>query len=150
MRESWIMLSMLVLMGPPIAEGQSSAQAVDPVAKLVAQYDSGWNSKDTVSVSRLMAPRYQYFTSLGEMRSRAEMLHFLGSPDYALQRASRSEVVVTRSDPVAVVSSRWRGRGTYKGKPFIDDQRCGMVWLQTAGSWQLLSEHCVQIAPKAP
>jgi hypothetical protein len=98
----------------------------------------------------LMAPRYQYFTSRGEVRPRAEMLRFLGSRDYVLQNASRSEVVVTRTGPVAIVSSRWRGRGTYQGNPFTDDQRCGLVWLQTAGIWQLLSEHCVQITAKEP
>jgi hypothetical protein len=30
-----------------------------------------------------------------------------------------------------------------------DEQRCGLTWLRTSGSWQLLSEHCVQIAPTA-
>lgn len=140
----------LVLMGVGIAAEQNDVQAVDPVAKLVAKYDSAWNRQDTVTVSRLMAPRYQYFTSLGEVRPRAEMLRFLGSPDYALQQATRFEVVVTRSGPVAVVSTRWQGRGTYKGKPFVDDQRCGLVWLQTAQDWQIVSEHCVQIAPRAP
>ncbi len=49
----------------------------------------------------------------------------------------------------AVVSSRWEGQGTYQGKPFTDDQRCGQVWLQTAGEWHVLSEHCIQIAPPA-
>lgn len=157
MMGSWIMLRMrllpvvlvaFVLMGLRIAEGQSSAQRVDPVARLVARYDSAWNSKDTAGVGRLMAPEYQYFTSLGEVLPRAEMLRFLGSPEYTLQQSTRSELVVTRSGSAAVVSSRWRGWGTYKGKSFIDDQRCGLVWVQTAGTWQLLSEHCVQIAPK--
>jgi hypothetical protein len=57
---------------------------------------------------------------------------------------------VTLSGPVAVVSNRWQVQGTYKGERFTDDQRCGQTWLQTAGAWQLVSEHCVQIASEPP
>ena len=137
-----------VVLGPTIAEGQDAARSADPLAVLVAQFDSSWNRKDTVAVSRWLAhPQYQYFTSLGAVRSRAPMLEFLGSPEYVLAHAQRSEIVVTHTGPVAVVSSRWQGHGTYQGKRFIDDQRCGQVWLETSRTWQMLSEHCVQIAP---
>ena len=136
-----------LLVAPAIAVGQDGARSSDPVAILVARLDSAWNRKDTVAVGRLLAPRYQYFTSLGGVRARAPMLEFLGSPDYTLEHARRSEVVVTRTGPLAVVSSRWQGRGTWQGKRFKDDQRCGQVWLEASSTWQIVSEHCVQIAP---
>jgi hypothetical protein len=137
-----------VSLGPTIAEGQDAARSADPVAALVARFDGSWNRKDTVAVSRWLAPRYQYFTSpLGAVRSRALMLEFLGSPEYVLEHARRSEIAVTHTGPVAVVRSRWQGHGTYQGKRFTDDQRCGQVWLETSRTWQMLSEHCVQIAP---
>jgi hypothetical protein len=82
----------------------------------------------------------------------------LSDPDYRLEHANRSEIAVSWSGPVAVVSSRWQGQGTYRGQPFKDDQRCGQTWLLTGGqtwlqtdaTWQLLSEHCVQITPATP
>jgi hypothetical protein len=121
------------------------------VAALVAQYDSAWNQRDTIAVSRLLAPRYQYFTSRGGVSSRAETMAMLSAPDYRLEHASRSEIEISLSSPVAVVSSRWVGRGTYRGQPFKDDQRCSQTWLQTGRMmWQLVSEHCVQIAPASP
>jgi hypothetical protein len=55
----------------------------------------------------------------------------LSDPDYRLEHANRSEIVVSPSGPVAVVSSRWQGQGTYRGQPFKDDQRCGQTWLLT-------------------
>jgi hypothetical protein len=128
-----------------MVEGQGDARVADQVAALVAQFDSSWNRKDTVAAARLLAPRYQYFTSLGGVQSRDAMLQFLGSPEYRLERAQRSEIVVTHTKPVAVVSSRWQGRGTYKGRRFVDNQRCGQVWLEVAQRWQMVSEHCVQI-----
>jgi len=127
------------------------------VEPYVAHYDSAWNQRDTSAVSRLLAPRYQYFTSRGGVSSRAETMAMLSDPDYRLEHANRSEIVVSPSGPVAVVSSRWQGRGTYRGQPFEDDQRCGQTWLltgqtelQTDGAWQLVSEHCVQITPATP
>ncbi len=133
--------------GPTSAAGQGDPPPGDPVAALVARYDSAWNRKDTAAVGRLLAPRYQYFTSLGAVRSRAPVLEFAASPEYLLEHAERSEVRVTHAGPVAVVSSRWKGHGTYQGRRFDDDQRCGQVWLRAAGAWQMVSEHCVQIAP---
>ena len=72
-------------------------------------------------------------------------MKFLSDPGYRLERAQRSEVAVTMSGDIAVVSSRWRGQGTYQGERFVDDQRCGQTWVRTGDSWQLLNEHCVQI-----
>jgi hypothetical protein len=133
-------------LAPRTAQGQHHSRAAEIVA-LVARYDSSWNRQDTVAMSRLLAPEYQYFTSRGRVWSRAELFQLVGSPSYVLKQTRRSEVAVTRRPPVAVVSSRWQGHGTYRGKPFTDDQRCGQVWLQTDGDWRLLSEHCIQILP---
>jgi hypothetical protein len=128
------------------------------VRAYVAHYDSAWSQGDTSAVSRLLAPQYQYFTSRGGVSSRAETMAMLSDPDYRLEQANRSEIAVSWSGPVAVVSSRWQGQGTYRGQPFKDDQRCGQTWLltgsetelQTGGTLQLLSEHCVQITPATP
>ena len=119
----------------------------DDVEAQVAQYDSAWNQRDTVAMNRLLAQNYQYFTSRGGVSSRGETLEMVSDPEYRLERAKRSEVMVSLSRPVAIVSSRWQGSGTYRGKPFEDDQRCGQTWMAVeSGGWQLLSEHCVPIA----
>ena len=132
------------------AHAQDAPHLAGEVEALVARYDSAWNRRDTTAVGRLLAPRYQYFTSLGGVSSRAVSMDFLSAPDYVLVQAQRSEVAVSLSGPVAVVSSRWNGQGSYRGEAFRDDQRCGQVWLRTTRTWQLLSERCVQIAPAAP
>jgi hypothetical protein len=135
---------------PLHAQVPTEADATASVAALVARYDSAWNRRDTATVSRLLAPGYQYFTSRGDVSSRVETMTFLSAPDYVLLHAKRSEVTVVLSGPVAVVSSRWQGHGSYRGEAFKDDQRCGQTWLRTGRMWKLLSEHCVQIAPAAP
>jgi ketosteroid isomerase-like protein len=144
---SLFVLSVIVLARP--ATAQRAESGADSVAALVTAYDRAWNSRDTAAVRHMLAPDYQYFTSRGGVESREAALKILGSPEYQLQEASRSEVAVRLTGPVAVVGSRWKGRGTYRGERFTDDQRCGQVWLRTGRTWQLLSEHCVQIAPAA-
>jgi hypothetical protein len=129
---------------------QSESPLTAQVGALVAEYDRAWIDRDTSAVSRLLGSQYQYFTSRGGVSSRAETIAFLGAPDYRLEHAQRSDVAVSLSGPVAVVSSRWQGHGSYRGEAFKDDQRCGQVWLRTTQAWQLLSEHCIQIAPAAP
>jgi len=136
----------LAIFAPLRVEAQGGISTTARVAVLVAQYDSAWNRHDTATVGRLLAPQYQYFTSRGAVSSRTQTLSFLSSPDYVLEQAKRSELTVSLSGPVALVASRWQGQGAYRGEPFTDDQRCGQVWLQTGRTWQLLSEHCVQIA----
>lgn len=151
MAVAWWFVAVLTLIAAPRAvSAQKDALASGEVAALVARYDSAWNRRDTVTVGRLLAPRYQYFTSRGDTTPRDGMMAFLADPEYRLADANRSEVAVTVSGPVAVVSSRWRGHGTWRGERFTDDQRCGLVWQHTAGAWRLLSEHCVQILPRPP
>lgn len=147
---SFGLVVLTVILAPYNAAAQGDARAPAHLAALVATYDSAWNRRDTITVGRLLAPRYRYFTSRGDVRARPEVMAFLADPAYVLADAKRSELVVTLSGAVAVVSSRWQGHGTYQGERFVDDQRCGLVWQQTGRAWQLLSEHCVQIAPQAP
>ncbi len=132
------------------AFSRGAAQTEVPaIERLVARYDSAWNRRDSLMVNQLLAPNYQYFSSRGSVSSRGETMKVLSDPGYKLERARRSEVAVTLSGDVAVVSSRWQGVGTYKSERFVDDQRCGQTWVRTGPSWQLLNEHCVQIAAPA-
>jgi hypothetical protein len=122
------------------------------VAQVVAQYDRAWNERDTSAVNRLLAPEYKYSTSQGEVRSRAETLALLSAPDFRLEQANRFEIAMSLTGSLlgteAVVSSRWVAHGSYRGNAFKDDQRCDQTWRQRSQTtWQLFSEHCVQITP---
>jgi Domain of unknown function (DUF4440) len=131
----------------------NSLRVTVAVARLVAQYDSAWKQRDTSAVDRLLAPEYKYSTSQGGVRSRAETLALLSAPDYRLEHANRSEIVVSPSGSLigsVAVSSRWVAHGTYRGQAFKDDQRCSQTWLRTSQTWQLLGEHCVQMTPATP
>lgn len=112
-------------------------------------YDRAWNTKDIGGVGKIIAGDYVYFTSDGRLTGRKDTLTFLASPEYKLTFAERSEInLVGTTGNVAVVSSRWKGRGTYGKEEINDDQRCGLVFIKEGRQWRLLTEHCVQIVSK--
>lgn len=115
------------------------------MADAIQAYDRAWAGKDPAAFERTLAADYVYFTSKGGVRSRQQWVEFLGSPKFRLESAERSEIQVHRTADTAVVGSRWKGHGSYDGKPFRDDQRCSLVLARSVDGWKILSEHCVQI-----
>jgi ketosteroid isomerase-like protein len=138
-----ILLCLATLGASPL---QSVLLPEENALHFVEEYDQAWNNKDATAVGRLLAADYVYFSSTGQVQPRQHMLDMLASPKYALDSAERSEVKVYRMSGTAVVSSRWKGRGSYDGKEFRDDQRCSVVLVREGQSWRVLSEHCTQIA----
>ena len=147
MRIFRILVSIFLLL--PAAYGQASEDAVASIKRAVTLYDEAWNKKHVDDVSKILMNDYVYFSSTGGLTDRKATLEFLTSPDYKLTFVERSEIkVVSRTDRVAVVSSRWKGRGTYGKEEINDDQRCGLVFVKENKAWKLFSEHCAQIVSK--
>ena len=142
-----VLLSIFLFL--PIAYGQASEDAVASLKRAVTLYDEAWNKKNVDEVSKILMDDYVYFSSTGGLTDRKATLAFLASPDYKLTFVERSEIkIVSRTDRVAVVSSRWKGRGTYGKEEINDDQRCGLVFVKENKAWKLFSEHCAQIVSK--
>lgn len=118
----------------------------EQVRQLVERYDDAWNHRDAAVIERFLAPEYVYFSSKGAVRSRESMLEQVLSVNYQLVAAERTEVKVYLTSNTAIVSSRWKGHGTYNGQHFRDDQRCSMVLARKRRAWMVLAEHCTQVA----
>lgn len=131
-----------------------SAQAADgfeprEVRDTLNDYDRAWNSKNVKAVGDLLDGKYIYFSSVGTLSEKKSTLEFLSKQDYKLTFVKRSEHKLHSFDGrVAVVSSRWQGKGSWSGGEINDDQRCGHVLVKTGGKWKIVSEHCVQIPTK--
>ena len=136
------MVSSLIAVGA-VSFSQNSPDA--DIVQFVRTYDDAWNKKDAPTVQSMLGPDYVYFSSRGATESRQQVLDMLRSPKYTLAAAERSEVKVYRTGSTAVVSSRWKGHGTYDGREFHDDQRCSIVLGREKQRWQVLAEHCTQI-----
>ena len=120
-------------------------QYPETTARVVLEkYDQAWLSKNVKAFNALLSPSYVYFTSSGRVMDRGEMLNMLGSNGYKIDSGSRDDVRVLVTESTAILSTRWRGKGTYEGKPFVDDQRCSVV-ISLGFKPEVLSEHCTNV-----
>lgn len=117
----------------------------EEVIAVIKRFDEGWRNKELKSVDAVLAPSYIYFTQSGGTFSRANLVETAGSPEYTLERMNRLEYHVQLYENTAVVSTRWQGKGVYKGVPFDEDQRCSIAVVKQGESVAILSEHCTPI-----
>jgi hypothetical protein len=111
----------------------------------INKFDYGWEHKDLKAVDSVLSPAYIYFTQSGGTFSRDSVVATAGQNTYILDRVSRSEFVITTYGNTAVVSTRWRGKGIYRGTPFDEDQRCSVVLIKKDNRVEILSEHCTPV-----
>jgi hypothetical protein len=117
----------------------------DEVTNVINKFDDGWRNKNLKAVDSVLAPGYTYFTQSGGIFSRDSVVATAGQSTYILHDMSRSEFVVDLEDNTAIVSTRWKGKGSYRGTPFDEDQRCSIVVIKKDNKIEILSEHCTPI-----
>lgn len=141
-------LGMLACAAASDGTGGEAELSTAEVLATLQSLDEAVRQKDTAAVAVLLTDDYTYLSSRGGVRSRDWLLRdLLGHPSYRLDHSERGEVQVSLYGTTAVVSSRWRGEGSYNGEPVRDDQRCSLVMVKEAGRVRVAMEHCTQIVP---
>lgn len=149
MRKLYILsIVVLILCFGTLVFAQKQDKQTENALGVLKRYDDAWNKKDAKTVGEILADEYVYFSSVGGLSTRKDSLDFLVSPKYVLTFVERSEIKTFRSGETVVVSSRWKGKGSWAEGEINDDQRCGQVFVKEGKAWKLLSEHCVQIVSK--
>jgi hypothetical protein len=115
------------------------------VMVIINKFDNGWRHKSSREVDETLSPVYVYFTQSGGTFSRDSVVQTAGSPAYLLDKMDRSSYIISLYGNTAVVSTRWKGKGIYKGTPFDEDQRCSITIIKKDNKVQILSEHCTPI-----
>ena len=121
--------------------GITQEEAINAIRK----FDEGWEHKNLKIVDSVLSPSYIYFTQSGGTFSRDSVVATAGENSYILHDMSRSEFNVTLDGNTAIVSTRWKGKGIYRGGYFDEDQRCSVVLVKKNGKVEILSEHCTPI-----
>ena len=117
----------------------------DEAIAVIKKFDDGWRNKNMEKVDSALSPMYVYFTQSGGLFSRDSVVATAGESTYELHDMSRSEFNVEIINNTAVVSTRWKGKGSYRGTPFDEDQRCSIVVVKNGDLVQIFSEHCTPI-----
>lgn len=115
------------------------------VIDVINRFDEGWRIKNIKKVDSVLAPSYIYFTQSGGVFSRDGVVQTAGSDEYKLDSINRNIITVKLYENTAVVSTRWYGKGVYRGVPFDEDQRCSIIIVKSKNKTEILSEHCTPI-----
>ena len=119
------------------------------VLGIIQRFDEGWERKNLQQVDSVLSPHYIYFTQSGGTFSREGVVQTAGSSEYTLERMQRSALDIHITGNIAVVSTRWKGKGVYRGVPFDEDQRCSIVVIKQNGKVSIISEHCTPVLQKS-
>lgn len=117
----------------------------EEVIDAIQKFDDGWEHKNLHAVDSVLSPSYVYFTQSGGTFSRDSVVATAGESAYTLHDMSRSELNITLDGNTAIASTRWKGKGTYRGTAFDEDQRCSITLVKKDGKIEILSEHCTPI-----
>ena len=115
------------------------------VLSIIQRFDDAWERKNLQQVDSVLSPDYIYFTQSGGTFSRQGVVQTAGSSEYTLERMHRSALDIHITGNTAVVGTRWKGKGVYRGVPFDEDQRCSIVVVKQNGKVSILSEHCTPV-----
>jgi ketosteroid isomerase-like protein len=112
---------------------------------LAEKWNQAWLDKDVAFVDDAMSPDYFYIAANGQLLDRKAILEIIASPTYKLERGAISEQRVIEIAPtVAALLHRWKGAGSYQGRPFVDDHRCITVFVKRGERWLFAFE---QVTP---
>lgn len=146
-RYSVLAVMVVVLLIQASCKRKNTPLTEEEAINVIHRFDEGWETKNLNLVDSVLAPSYIYFTQSGGLFSRDSVVQTAGSSSYTLSRVRRSSFLVQLYGNVAIVSSRWEGVGSYRGRPFNEDQRCSITVIKKNGKVEILSEHCTPIQP---
>jgi hypothetical protein len=115
------------------------------VLSIIQRFDAGWETKNLQLVDSVLSPDYIYFTQSGGTFSREGVVQTAGSSEYTLESMQRSALDIHITGNTAIISTRWKGKGVYRGVAFDEDQRCSIVVVKQNGRVSILSEHCTPV-----
>lgn len=139
-----LLLSLLsIILLPSCKKNQQLTE--QEVIDVINRFDEGWKNKNLKEVDSVLAPPYIYFTQSGGLFSRDGVVKTAGSAEYKLDSVWRHAIEVKLYENTAVVSTRWKGKGMYRGVAFNEDQRCSIIVIKTNNKVEILSEHCTPI-----
>ena len=117
----------------------------DDPAELTAAWFDAWRTKDARAIERMIAADYVYVAPNGAVMDRETILGIIKDPSYGIASGAHTEVAVVQlGSDVALVRHHWRGHGTIRGREFVDDHQCVMIWCRSEGRWRV---HYEQASP---
>lgn len=125
------------------------AKAEVELEKLNREYDEALVRGNVDTLDRLYAEEFVYTTFDGSVRTKAEQLAFTRSGDLKLESGKSDDVRIRVYGSTAVMTGRFRAKGTFKGTRLEVKERYTAVWVRRKGRWRLVAEQGNEIKAEA-
>lgn len=142
-------LASLFALGHYAQPAAAGSKAYRELIRLNSEYDAALVAGDAVVLDRLYADDFVYTTFDGTMRSKAQQLDFTRSGILKLSSGASDNVRIRVYGKTAVMTGRFRARGTFDGKPLEVNERYTAVWIKMKGRWRLVAEQGNEIKAKS-
>ena len=123
------------------AQTRTSIAAEAELRALDARWSQAISARDTVFVSRLLAPGFQLIVASGEAYSRAQVLTATANPAVEIEPYQSEDVRVQLMGRTAVVTGRFTQVLHYQGKTSTTRYRYTDVYHRQGRRWLALAAH---------
>ena len=107
--------------------------------------ENRWNEAylkgDVTTLNSLLADDFIITVEDGSTFSKPGYIAHSGDSTIRVEISEMSDLRVRMHGNTAIVTGVYHEKGTTKGKPYEFHDRLTDVWLNTAGSWQVIASH---------
>jgi len=129
-------------MNEPDADIQTDIQEVLETEKTWTQ---AFLEGDLVTLETLMDEDYRQIQADGSVKTKAEVLATFDGGERSWEIAKSDEYIVQRYGDMAILTGRWRGKGTNHGEAFDYSARFVSVYVKRAAGWRMVSDQSTPI-----
>jgi len=134
-------LASVVLYGANFAAAQSKTDAASKIMALENRWNEAYLKGDVTTLNSLLADDFIITVEDGSTFSKPGYIAHSGDSTIRVEISEMSDLRVRMHGNTAIVTGVYHEKGTTKGKPYEFHDRLTDVWLNTAGSWQVIASH---------
>lgn len=140
------LLGLLILGAAAIAQTKPTAAADEAAIRALEQKWDAANLKgDAATLASIYADTFVSTSPEGKLRTRAEVLAEVKSGDIKYQAAKADDLKVYLYGDAAVVTGRWTGKFTQKGKVVNANERFTDMFVRQSGQWRCVASQASPI-----
>lgn len=140
----WFSCALATLLLASFAAAQSKPAGADIGAAVMALEEKWAQAQlkgDAAALASLLADTLVITSSNGLVRTKAEYVGSLKSGETRFTSAKVDQMRVHVYGDTAIVTGRFQGAGTEKGKPFNEAERWTDTWVKQNGQWLCVASH---------
>jgi ketosteroid isomerase-like protein len=139
----YAVLGLSITLGAAAMAQQKAGAGADEgtIRALEEKWDTANLKGDAAALDAIFADSFITTDAEGKVRTKAEVLAALKSGDVKYQSAKADEIKVYLNGDTAIVSGRWQGKFTEKGKPMDVKERFTDTFVKRNGQWRCLASH---------